>query len=332
MRAAGCVLLEESPVDGRELLRESLGGAEIQNAQPAVREHEEVAGMGIGMDEARRVERAPDGEDQQPGNPEPLFARRVGIDEIEQRLPMKPREAQHALRAALGDDVGDDQLGVALRGGTVGVRLRRLLYVIQLAEQRRPQLVVIDPSVQRLTGEREPAHQDRRVGEVVLQRLFDPGVLHLHHHLATVVQERPMHLPERGRGERLAVESGEQLVRRAAQLRPHHLGDLGELHPLRRLREEPRHHAPRLFRERVWVHRQGLTELERRPFQLAERGEDAFARLAQVVVPRALAGQLATRLGSEEIAGRARGEICQPAQPADPAGRDVIVVGHSLPA
>ena len=136
-----------------------------------------------------------------------------------------------------------------------------------------------------------------------------------------------MHLAQRGGGDGLAIEAGEQLVGPAAQLAAHHLDDLLELHPLRSLREQPGHDAARLGRQRVGIHRQRLPELERRTLQLAQRSQDALGRLAQIRATSS--AQLAARLLREQVAGRARGQVREPAQPAQPAGLDVIVVGHA---
>ena len=84
--------------------------------------------------------------------------------------------------------------------------------------------------------------------------------------------------------------------------------------------------AARLRRQRVGIHRERLTELERGSFQLAERPEDPLRRLAQV--GRRLSAELAAGLVREEVARGSRREVRQPAQPAEPAGLDVIVVGH----
>ena len=48
-----------------------------------------------------------------------------------------------------------------------------------------------------------------------------PRVLHLHRHIATVVRERTVHLRQRGRGDGLAREAREGLLRRGAQLAAH---------------------------------------------------------------------------------------------------------------
>jgi len=130
-----------------------------------------------------------------------------------------------------------------------------------------------------------------------------------------------MHWPsEAARG---LASIGKELVRRAAQLRPDHLGDLRELHPLRRLREEPRHHAARPLPGARRGPSQGLTELSAAPFS-----SPSVARMRRPPCaghrPDALAGELATRPGSEEIAGRARGEVRQPLS-LRIGGRDVIV-------
>ena len=88
------------------------------------------------MHQTRRVERPPDGEDQEAGDPEPLLRRRVRIHEVEERRSPDPLETEDPARAALVDHGGDDQLGIALRRDPVGVGLRRLLHVVELTQER----------------------------------------------------------------------------------------------------------------------------------------------------------------------------------------------------
>ena len=138
-----------------------------------------------------------------------------------------------------------------------------------------------------------------------------------------------MDLAERRCGQWLPLEVREQLVGEAPELGPHHLGDLRELHPLRRLREQPRHHAARFLGQRVGIHRERLTEFERRAFELPEGGEDALARLAQIVARTAGGGELAPRLRRQEVPRGSRRQIREPAEPSQPARGNVFVVGHS---
>ena len=219
MRTPGGILIEEHSIHAGETFGEHLGRAEVEHAQPVAGEHEEIARMQVGVHQARGVERPPDGEDQQARDTEALLRGRVRVHEVEQRLSPDPLQAEDAPRAALVDDGGNHQLRVALRRDPVGVRLRRLLDVVQLAQQRCPELFVVRTSVQGLPRQREPAHQNGGVRQIVLERLLDARVLHLHHHFAAVAQPRGVDLAERCRRHRLPLEVREQLVGMPPELR-----------------------------------------------------------------------------------------------------------------
>ena len=180
--------------------------------------------------------------------------------------------------------------------------------------------------------QREPAHQNGGVRQIVLERLLDARVLHLHHHFAAVAQPRGVDLAERCRRHRLPLEVREQLVGMPPELRLDEVGDLRELHPLRCLRQQLCHHAPRFFRQRVRVHRERLAELERRALELAEGGEDPLPRLAKVVMGNVRARELAPCVRREEISSGPRRQVGEPAEPPQPARGYVFIVGHLLAA
>ena len=202
----------------------------------------------------------------------------------------------------------------------------RFVLVIELAQERPAQLVVVGAPVERLGGDGKPAHEDRGVGEVALQRLVHAGVLHLDHHLAAVGEHGPVYLPERCGGDGIAIEALEQRVGLAAELRLQDRNDLIEGHALRRLRQQLRHDAPRLGRERVGVHRQRLAQLERGTLQLSERAEDALGCLAQI--RGALATELPPRRLGEQVSGGPGSQVRQAAQALEPPALDMVVVGH----
>ena len=168
--------------------------------------------MRIAVDQARGIERPPDGEDHQPRHAEALLGAGVRFDHLEQGAAVEPFEAEHPLPAALADHLRDHQLWIPRRRLAIGVGLRRFLAVVELAQERCAKLVVVRPLVERrAAGQGEAAHQHRRVGEVALQRLVHAGILHLHHHLAAVVQARGVHLPQRRGREGLLGKAGEEL-------------------------------------------------------------------------------------------------------------------------
>ena len=283
--------------------------------------------MRVAVNAPRGIERPPDGEDQQPGDAEPFLLRRMRLDDLEQVWAAQTRQAQDAPRRAVRHDVGDRQLRIVPRRGRVRAALLGFLKVVELPQQRRAQLVVVRAPVERLAGERQSADEHRRVGEVALQRPLHSGILHLDDDVPAVAQPRAVHLAQRGRRERLAIEAREEIVGRASQLRSDHFGDLLERHPLWRLCKEPGDDPARFGRQRVRVHRERLTELERRALELSQRSEDALGRLAQVGIR--VASERPARLVRQEVPGRPRSEIREAAQAAEPATLHVVVFCHS---
>jgi len=220
------------------------------------------------------------------------------------------------------------ELRIADRGPGVGAALLRLFLVVELSQEPAAQLVVVHASVECLAGDGKAAHQNRRVGEIAFQRLVHARVLHLHDHLAAILERGCVHLAERCRGDGVAIEALEQRIGLAAQLRLHDRRHLIEAHPLRRLGKQLRHDAACLGRQRVGIHRQRLTELERGALELSERAEDALGCLAQI--RGALAGQLPPRRLREEIARGPGRQVREAAQPLEPAALDMVVVCHRV--
>ena len=141
-----------------------------------------------------------------------------------QRLEAGPGDVlghEHALAREGADDVGDEDERVAAVEPRDRALVRRLELVVELlADPRR------GPRGDRLDVElgREAPHQAHEHAEVLqvgADRRRDARVLDLDGDLAAVVQRRAVDLADRGGGDRLGVELGEDLLERlvAAPLR-----------------------------------------------------------------------------------------------------------------
>ena len=158
--------------------------------------------------------------------------------------------------------------------------------------------------------------------QVRLDHPPDSRVLHLHRHIATVVRERTVHLRQRGRGDGLAREAREGLLRRGAQLAAHLRDHLvvgarghGILQPAehghqfrRRDISATAEELARLDQEPLHAHGQPVEPLARRPVL------SAVAQLALgVIEPGRLLDALVAQVDGEKVPAD------QP-EPPDPSG------------
>ena len=215
-----------------------------------------------------------------------------------------------------------------------------------VAQQRRPSRhrvglaaeVELGPQARRRTGRacRPSARPGRTAcgagrarraaqrGEVALHRRLDAGPLHLDDDRLAGVQPRPVGLADRGRGERLPVELGEDLVDGRAQLRLEDRGDalprLGR-HAVLQLGQL----VAELGRQEVDAGGGDLAELDVHPAGLLEHPPQAHAGR----VDRALGPLRGRQERAEALLAAEPDELAVAAQHGDPpahraerAGRD----------
>ena len=136
----------------------------------------------------------------------------------------------------------------------------------------------------------EQRQQQPRAAQVAVDRLGHARVLDLHDHVFAVERRRPMHLTDRGRGERPLVEGGEHAAQRPAQLLAHQL-----LEPLERhgrdvvaQRRELGLQLAALFRGQLVEldHREQLPDLHRRAAHLAQLVDEFSDELRRPLVAR----------------------------------------------
>jgi len=177
-------------------------------------------------------------------------------------------------------------------------------------------------------GEQRP-QQQLEVAEVGGDDAVDQRVLQLDRHRPAVAQGGPVHLPDRGGGERLWLDRAEQLavVRQLErQLLLHHLE--GDRRHLLLQRAQHRRH---LGGQDGVVQRQHLPHLHRRALQLAQGGDDPRGVAHQVLAARLLAAVGGARQPGELLPGhRGADARDQPAEAEQAAGRRAgrLAVGH----
>ena len=151
--------------------------------------------------------------------------------------------------------------------------LARLHQVVQLVRRPAGELVDHLTAARRAEEARPVQHAAHGVhqGDVGLQQLPDAGALHLDRHRLAAGQDGPVHLPDRGGGERLGREGAEDRLGGPAELP---LDDLPDLRVGERadLVEQPEQLVAVGGREEVEAQGQHLAQLDPGPPQLLQRG------------------------------------------------------------
>jgi len=176
-----------------------------------------------------------------------------------------------------GDHLGDPDLGVVGQRGGEGALAVRLGAVVELLDHAVLQLVEqrahVGAGYHHLQQLGEPL-QGAQIGH---QCLVGAGILDLDGHLAAVVPDRVVHLPDARGGGLVGVELGEPLAPVPTEL-------LGQ-HPVHVLGRHLRRvglqldqgflvRLGQLVGDHRLVHRERLAELHRAALELAEHGED----------------------------------------------------------
>ncbi len=243
---------------------------------------------------------------------------------------------QHPAARQPRQHVGDVDERVAAVGAGEGALALRLVLVVELLHHPQPQLLGDRLGVEAGGDRPREPHDHPGVAQVGLQRLGDPGVLDLDRHRAPVAEGGAVHLADRGGGERLGLDLGEQLVDRLAPvLLVEHLAHLLPGHRRRagaQLGELLLVELRVLRRQELGVDERGeLPHLHRRALHLAEdrghlHGRLQVSRLQPGVGHLLRAGHVGG-LGAR-VAGRLGADHrSQLRRAADPALGD-LVLGH----
>ena len=279
---------EQQPAVAGQRLADAVGeladDPEVDVADGVVRQHEDVGGVQVGVEVAEHedlvehvpVEVAADAVEVVAGRRQRLEVRTVAValgdhhldqgDALDQLRRQHPRGRVVAVHA--GDALELVVPGVLVeQGGLAG-----LDEVVELV--CRPARELVD-DLAALDAAEHPAQVEQpgdRVHEVDvgLEDLADVRALDLDRDPVAVVEDRPMDLADRRRGERLPLEGDEDLVRLAAEFRQHDAPDL-LVAERRDLVEQPEQLVAVRDREQVVAQREHLAELHPRPAQLLER-------------------------------------------------------------
>jgi hypothetical protein len=208
--------------------------AEVQQPQAPVGQQQDVARVGVGVEDPVEHDLAQQDVQQGPGQ-------RVAVEAaLGERRPgggqgraVQPLHDQHPLGAARLVRPGDHHAPVG-GGGRHRRQVARLDAEVQLLADRAGeaggQLTRADRPPPAAAGLHRPGQVGHDV-QVALDHRADARPLHLHHHLVAGAQPGGVHLRHRRGRQRPAVEAGEHLLGRAAQL----VGeDLLHLRPRRR--------------------------------------------------------------------------------------------------
>ena len=161
----------------------------------------------------------------------------------------------------------------------------------------------------------------------------DARVLDLDRDLAAVVQPRAVDLADRGGGDRLGSNVGEDLVQRLLELGLDHLAHVVEAHLRRRVAQRAELAlellAVLLGHEPDVEEAHHLAELHRRALHRPQRGDDLLGRLDVAALERLLACPARSGRGSPPAcragAPPGRRRAPRPARCGDPRGRDPVL-------
>ena len=184
-----------------------LGHPEVQEGDPAVRHQDVVAGMGVGVEVLQVEHRAEAAAEDDLAEAAALLVGELldlleadSLDQLGDQDPA-PREAGH--------DFGHVDEGVLAVGAGEGALVLGLVLVVELLHHPLADLLGDRLGVE-AGGQRAGQADDRAgVAKVGVERLGDPRVLDLDRDLAAVEQLGAMHLADRGGGEGLVLELGE---------------------------------------------------------------------------------------------------------------------------
>ena len=247
--------------------------------------------------------------------------------------PAQELERQDASGRVLADDRGHDDARRVREVPVEGFRVPRLVRVVELEANRARELVDellwIDEleRAHALLQELRRLVEEPEVGLDLPRRL---GALNLDRDLLAVREHGPVHLPDRGGGERLLVELDERLL--------HGQPELGLDRGTRLLERERRHvvlQAAQLDhdvrRHDVRPRREQLAELDERRAELVEHLPEPPPAVGDRVAVRAVVpGQeIAEPVPAQEVAeAMSRGDLRDLRQASEAARRPFLPGGH----
>ena len=192
--------------------------------------------------------------------------------------PLDALEHEHLLADERPDHLGDDEILVLGEHAGDHVGVVRLLDEVELAAEMRLELVGERVRLQELRTLGPPLEQRRGLAhqrEVELDLLLDAGTANLDDHLTAALEERSVHLCDRGGGDRLGLDRDEHV---RGQLLGDDALDLVERHR-RNLIHELLELLDVHVRQQVGTRREQLAELDVGRPELLERLPELPSRL-----------------------------------------------------
>jgi hypothetical protein len=301
------------------LRRERSGDAEVDQAQPAVVEHEDVGGVRIGVEVAVAEDHLEPDLGQQVCQPASLRHVQHGQVKIAQLRSLDPFQRQHALAGVRPVHLRDHDGRVVGEAAAEHLGVAGLDPVVQLAPDRALELVHELDRVHEFESLHAAADdpgnllQQRDVG-IDLARCV--GALHLDRHGPARMQLGQMHLADRRGCHRHRVEPREQPVDVGLQLALDHLLHLGERKRRDRVLELAELHGD-LLRDHVGAKGEQLAELDEcRPQLVRHLSQVAAAGLhgevGQIIQVAPAAPAAPLERVAEAVPGRDMGDLSHP--------------------
>ena len=315
----------EQPAErGRHPARQLERRAEVEHAEPAVGQQQEVAGVRVGVQQPRP---------RRTGDQEALVQLRCARPDLlvavpgdrRQRPAVEPLHDDDARRRA--QHLRHHDVRVVGEPGAEALLRAALALEVELLDQPVAQLAHQRRGGHAAGDECGGPGEQRQRADVADQRLAHAGVLHLHRDRPPVGPGRPVHLGDRRGGDRGLVEVGQQRAPVGSEVAGEDRLDLGEGQRLDPGLQPGEGLAPGLLgvvRQQRLDRRQQLTGLERTALEPAEdAGRPRGAPLARRPGDgrRVLAPGAAHR-ARRGVGQRAARQLQQTGGPDQPCARD----------
>ena len=212
--AEGLRVLARGGVEGalleHDLLAvELLRHPEVEEGDAAVLHQDEVAGMGVGVEVLKVEHRAEAAAEDDLAEAAALLLRQL-LDPLEVHPRHQLGDEDPPPREP-GDHFRHVDEGVVAVGAGEGALVLGLVLVVELLHDPLAQLLGDRLGVEAGGDRLGQAHDRAGVAQVGVERLGDPRVLDLHRDRAAVEQLGPVDLADRGGGEGLVLDLGEEL-------------------------------------------------------------------------------------------------------------------------
>ena len=243
--------------------------------------------MRVGMKEPVHQDHLAEDVDQDPGDVPRIDSESTKRRDVRHAHPWRVLEHQHAPRAHLPHDRGNDHVGPGAELMRHPLGAVRLVDEVELERHVLLDLGDQDPEVEVRLEPAEQADEDGEVLEIDRHQVGDLRVLDLDRDLAPVAQPSAMDLSQRGGGERHRIEFREHVVERPSQFGAEKRGEPGEgpwRHPVLQAGED----LDVLRGQDVGARAEELTHLDRQALEARGEGEGSLRTPAMMACVAAL--------------------------------------------